>query len=135
MRVPPDQSCTASEDLSNAISTSRCFKWRDTLVKRVPNTKLCTRSLSLVIACMKCKNILLYWLIDPDTSQSITKGGWRRFCFLNFNGMVSGARNAARKLERISTFFLVSLRWNRRVFTSIIGSRRFLIANFAAAIS
>ena len=40
-----------------ATSTSRWRRWRVMLVRRVPNTKLVTRSRSLVMACRKCRNM------------------------------------------------------------------------------
>ena len=50
IRVPPDQSGTMWETSSKATSASRDLSWRVTLVSRVPNRKLCTRSRSLVTA-------------------------------------------------------------------------------------
>ena len=43
MRVPPAQSSTAAATRASATSTSRCARWRVTLVSRVPKTSVCTR--------------------------------------------------------------------------------------------
>ena len=72
--MPPDQSCTASEQPASASSASFRRSCRVTLVSRVPKTKVCTlrRSES---AWRKCSISREYWLIEPEMSQSATIGG------------------------------------------------------------
>ena len=74
MRVPPDQSFTASEQPASASSGSFMRSCRVTLVSRVPKTKLCTfrRSDS---ACRKCSISREYCVIEPEMSQMPTIGG------------------------------------------------------------
>ena len=105
------------------------------LVSRVPNTKQCTLWRSLVMACMKCKNMREYWFIEPEISQRITSGGGRRFGFLSLSGTTSGERSAARKVARISICVPCAARLNRRVGKSITGNRNWAMACLATAIS
>ena len=74
MRVPPAQSSTVAEQLASASSGSRARKPRVTLVSRVPNRNTDTRLRASVMACRKCRNSLVYSLIEPEISSSATIG-------------------------------------------------------------
>ena len=75
MRVPPDQSWTVSEQAASASSGSFMRSCRVTLVSRVPNRKEWTRRCFSPSACMKCRKMRVYSLIEPEMSQSTTIGG------------------------------------------------------------
>src|SRR6185437_14450614 len=74
IRVPPAQSSTDDEQLAKASSGSRARNARVTLVSRVPNKNTETRLRASVMAWRKCRNSLVYSLIDPEISSSATIG-------------------------------------------------------------
>ena len=105
-------------------------------VNRVPNTKVCTRSRSLVIACMKCRNMREYRLIEPEMSHRITSGGWRCWCERRRNGMTSALpRRLVRSVARRSTSRPRESGCSRRVAMSGIGRRRLAMSFLACVIS
>src|SRR6202021_1388948 len=69
IRAPPPQSSTLSEQLARASSGSRARSARVTLVSLVPNRTTETRLRASVMACRKCRNSLVYSLIEPDISR------------------------------------------------------------------
>jgi hypothetical protein len=75
MRVPPDQSGTLAATAASPSSGSFALSARVTLVRRVPNKKVCTRLRASVTAWRKCRNSRVYWLIEPEISSSATSGG------------------------------------------------------------
>ena len=77
MRVPPYQSRTVLPMRSSARSTSRSRSMRVMLVRRVPKTKVCTRSAALVRAWKKWRRMREYDSIEPEMSQSATMVGGR----------------------------------------------------------
>src|SRR6266568_2378227 len=72
--VQPAQSSTVCEQLAKASSGSRARNARVTLVRRVPNRNTDTRLRASVMACRKCRNSLVYSLIEPEISSSATIG-------------------------------------------------------------
>src|SRR4030088_2601624 len=65
---------TANQQLASAWSGSRARTARVTLVSRVPSKNTETRLRASVMACRKCRNNLVYSLIEPEISSSATIG-------------------------------------------------------------
>ena len=136
MRVPPDQSSTFPATFSSAASTSRWRRCRVTLVRRVPKTKVNTRSRSLVTACRKWSSIREYRLMEPETSHSATSGGGRRRRAERFRGMTSAPeRSAERRVARVSIRGPRESGANRRVGAGAMGSLMRAMTALASAIS
>ena len=72
MRVPPDQSWTASAARRSARSGSRPDSSRVTRVSRVPNTNASTRARAATAACRYWSSIRAYGAIEPETSHTST---------------------------------------------------------------
>lgn len=74
IRVPPDQSGTASFTLAMAASVRLSANWRVTRVSAVENTKTSTRRAPPEMACANRSSIRVYGSIEPLTSHISTSG-------------------------------------------------------------